>query len=65
MPKPIILSSNKHNSNKLISFLSICWGRFFDKGQDCKISPHLSLGSLEVLICRESCPKFQYLVNKG
>ena len=36
-----------------------CQGRFCDKGQKCKISLNLSLGSLEVFICGESSPKFQ------
>ena len=38
-------------------------GTFCDKGQKCKISPNLSLGSLEMFICGESNPKFQ-IYNK-
>ena len=38
---------------------------FCDKGQKCKISPYLPLGSLEMYICGESSPKFQmYNVQK-
>ena len=34
-------------------------GTFCDKDQKCKISPNLSLGSLEVFICWESSLKLQ------
>ena len=41
-----------------------CQGRFCDKGQKCKISLNLSLGSLEVFIYGESRPKFQMYNEK-
>ena len=36
-----------------------CRRHFCDKGQKCENGPNLPLGSLKVIICGESSPKFQ------
>jgi len=41
-----------------IFLLHSCCGHFYDKDQNSRIGPKLSLGSLEVIICENSNPKF-------
>ena len=41
-----------------IFLLHSCCGHFYDKDQNSRLGPKLPLGSLEVIICENSNPKF-------
>ena len=41
-----------------IFVLHSCRGHFYDKDQNSRIDPKLPLGSLKVIICENSNPKF-------
>ena len=51
--------SYSHFIKHVETYIEMCQGRFYDKGQKCENGPSLPLGSLKVIICGESIPKFQ------